>query len=863
MNYVVLDKSMKRVATLDPAGDTNYFWGDTINRQIADDNSSNDDIVGVDSFNSNDPNANSKSWNDTIDGLTMMQDEPAAQYLREGNYLAVYDDVTDRWRAYRIHTVTEPIDQTSGVHLVTVSAVNAAIWKLGKTVPLKKELKEGKLKDAMSWIMADTGWTLNNNASSGIFADISFDGSSTSQTLLQTVLSTYDCEADAYVHLDQWGMVDDQILELTDRLGENTGRRIRYGDNALTMQRETVDTTLVTKLYVYGSDEKSISGVNKGRNYLTDSKNNSLYNADPNTWLEGTITSSTIKEPAALMAWGMKELKLYNHPRVNYVVESTIDFHPNLGDTIKVIDLKMLPQLTVQARVIQSTTSLADPSQNKIVLGEFATVNVVTPNFIQNMEQRWNDQVKKLFADARKNSTAATVSLITPLGQSWANGDTSKRIVARLFIEGVNVTGFLSAAAWNWQRINIDGTHDLDWESEHSDDGYEVTITPPFVGTLMVSVDDGFVKDESEMWIDTGKNADGTFKKLWETTYGNMDEWSNSHVGSLQESFIMKNGEILASYAYTATANKSSRSDCQFLHWGANGKLLNSMIIQGGQHGGSFSYDEASNTIYSQVMDLSDGQNWLCTFPFTPHVVMNSGSSGIKKWCKVSSYYRPCVDLDSGLWMGSKTDGTVQICHIADLKAGKFQPVIEFKVQDVGWNPRPSGVTNDGTYNTMQSNALYYPYAFFTAGDVNNADDRLVMCVNVITHSMIFNYAVTEGQDIKLNIPVENGGHMEPEGVYYDKANSRLIVGFNVSEFRDGSKTEAIAHSALYAFPVGWRDDSKDLVVEYPAEDISEGNEDVHIITYPSSDVEDDVGTSDDDSDFNIDDPIVTKAVSE
>ncbi|MGR6794200.1 phage tail spike protein [Levilactobacillus brevis] len=863
MNYVILDKSMKRVATIDPTADNNYFWGDELSQQIADDNSNSDDISGVDTFNSTDPNANSKNWNDTLDGLTMLQSEPAAQYLREGNYIAKYDSTTDRWRVYRIHTVTEPEDQVSGAHLITVSAINAAIWKLGKTIPAKKELKQGKLKDAMSWIMADTGWSLVNNASSGIFADISFDGSSTSQAMLQTVLSTFDCEADAYVHMDQWGLVDDQILELSDRLGENTGRRIRYGDNALTMQRETVDTTLVTKLYVYGSDDKSISGVNKGRNYLSDSKNNALYNADPNTWLEGSITSSTIKEPNALLAWGMKQLKLYNHPRVNYVVEPTSDFNPNLGDTVKVIDLDMIPQLTVQARVIQTTTSLSDPAKNKIVLGEFATVNVVTPNFIKNMEQRWNDQVKKLFEDARKNSTAASISLITPLGQSWANGDTSKRIIGRLFIEGVNVTGFLSAAAWNWQRINADGTHDLDWEAAHSDDGYEVTITPPFVGTLMVSVDDAFVKDEAEMWIDTGKSKDGSFKKRWETTYGNLDEWGNSHVGALQDAFIMKNGEVLTSYAYNAKPNKSSQSDCQFLHWDANGKLLNSMIVQGGQHGGAFSYDENSNTIYSQIKDLSGGQNWLCTFPFTPHAVINSGSGGVVKWCKVSSYYRPCVDLEHELWMGSKTDGSVDICQISDLKAGNFKPVIEFKVQDVGWNPLPTGSTNDGTFNTMQSNALYYPYAFFTAGDVNNADDRLVMCVNVITHSMIFNYAVTEGQDIDLNIPMENGGHMEPEGVYYDATNSKLIVGFNVSEYRNGAKTEAIAHTALYEFPVGWRDDSKDLAVEYPAEDISEGSEDVHIITQPSTDIEDDASMTDDDSDFNIDDPMVTKEVTE
>lgn len=865
-DYVILDKNFKRVATLSATGDHNYFWGDSIQRQIADDNSSNDEIAGVDTFNSTDPNANSKSWNDTIDGLTMLRNEPAAQFLQQGNYLAVYDDVKDHWRPYRIHTVTESIDQVSGAHLVSVSAVNAAIWKLGKTVPAKKEIQECKLKVAMEWIMADTGWTLVNNASSGIFADISFDGSSTSQAMLQTVLSTYDCEADAYVHMDQYGLVDDLILELTDRLGENTGQRVRYGDNALTMTRETVDTTLVTKLYVYGSDESSISSVNKGRNYLSDAKNNALYNHDPSTWLEGTITSQTIKEPNALLAWGMKELRLFNHPRVNYVVEPTADFNPNLGDTIKVIDLDMIPQLTVQARVIQKTISKADPTQNKVVLGEFSTVNVVTPNFIKNMEQRWNDLVKKLFADARKNSTAASISLITPLGQSWANGDTTKRIVARLFIEGVNVTGYLSSAAWQWQMINPDGTHNLAWESEHASDGYEVTIVPPLVGTLMVSVDDNYVKDEAEMWIDTGQNADGTFKKLWESTYGNKDEWGNSHVGALQQAIRLSNGNVIASYAYQATGktlpNQSSISDCQFLRWDSGGHLLDSMIVRGGQHGGSFSYDESTNTIYTQIKDLTEPhQNYLCTITYQAKGVVDTISPAVKTWCKADNYYRPCVDLKNGLWMGSRTDGTIEICKISDLKAGNFLPVIEFKVQDVGWNPKPADTVNDGTYNTMQSNALYYPYAFFTAGDVNNADERLLMCVNVITHSMIFDYSFTQGQDIKLNIPIENGGHFEPEGVYYDEANSQLVVGFNVSEFRDGAKTSLIAHSAIYAVPISWRDDSKDLAVKYPPEDSTGTDEDVHAYI-PTPDVEDSVGESDDDSDFNIDDPLTTKVVT-
>ncbi|WP_282803938.1 phage tail spike protein [Secundilactobacillus kimchicus] len=814
--YIILDTQLKRLATIDAKSDQNMFYGDTLTRQIADSSTSSDEISGVSTFNSTDPNANSKMWNDSLEGLTMVATDKAAGYLHEGYHLAKYDEYTDRWRIYRIHTVTENVDPTSGVHLVSVSAINLAIWKLGKTIPKKKEIKECRLKDAMSWIMAGTGWTLENNATSGLFADISFDGSTTSQAMLQTVLTSYDCEADAYAHFDQSGLVDDLILELTDELGQNNGQTITYGDNALNIERQTVDSTMVTKLYVFGADGQSISGSNNGKDFITDSKANALYNHDKNTWLEGTITSDTITEPKALLDWGIKQLKIFNHPRINYTVEPTADFQPHLGDTIKVIDLKMFPVLTIQARVIQVTTSEADPTQNKITLGEFATVNVVTPSFIKNMEQRWNDHVKKLFEDARKNANAASVSLITPNGASWANTDTSKQIIARLFIEGENVTSFLSPGAFNWQKINTDGTHDMDWESQHRKDGYEVLIVPPFVGTLLVTIDDEFVRDEAEIWIDTAKTPDGSFPKLWESATS-RDYFNGKHYGGVQYAYILSDNTVLGSYA----RSNDVASDTLFMKYDMAGNIIATMWLKGGGHAGSFGYDEASNLIYTNVREMSADSytSWICTVPFQNGKYIDHTDSSVKKLVQVDKYYRISVDKEHGLLMGSDTAGQVVICKLQDLQAGNFQPNIEFNLKDFGWNPLPSGTVNDGGFNTVQANGLYYPYAFFTAGDVNNADERLIMGVNVITHSMVFNYSVTPMQDIKLSVPVENGGHFEPEGVYYDAQRSRLVVGFGISEMKGDSLVTAVSHSALYEFPIGWRDDSKDFAVEYPVED--------------------------------------------
>lgn len=858
--YVVLDKNLKRTNTLTIDDDTNIFWGETVERQIADDETNSDEISAESTFNTTDPNANSKSWNDTINNLTVLASSPVAPNLIVGNHIAVRDESTNHWRVYRIYQTDETIDSTSGTHLKTCDAINLAIWKLGKTIPVKKEITQCTLNIALQWLMAGTGWIAENNSTSGLYADVSFDGNSTSQSMLQTILTDFDVEADAYVNIDSNGIVTDFILDIEDELGKNEGQRITYGDNMLSIDRQTVDTTLITKLYVYGNSGKTVASVNNGADFITDSQANVLYNDDPTTWLEGSITSDIIDNPAALLAWGTKTLRLFNHPRVNYSVETTQNFSPNLGDTIKVIDLTMDPILTTQARVIQKVTSDSDPSQNKVVLGEFSTVNVVTPNFIKNLEQRWNDHVKALFAEAKKNQNAASVSLITPLGTSWANTDTSKKIIARLFIEGENVTSYLSASAFNWYKIGLDGTHDLNWEGSHKTDGYEVTITPPFEGNLMVTIDDAYVKDESEMWVDTGTDSYGNFKRLWITKDGTRDFNGDVHVGALQYSILLSDGSVMSSYHYT---KDKTHSDTEFVKWNADGSVQSMMFVVGGGHCGSFWYDESSNTIYTEIKDQNDGKYYLGTMPYTAN--SSNGSSNFTKWCEVSQYFRCSVDLENNLWMGSTTDGTVYICLIdspADssdpnkpvgLKQGKFAPIVEFKVQDFGLNPVPRGVTNNGTYNTMQANDISYPYAFFTSGDANNADDKLLTCVNVITHSQVFQYSFEPEQDIALDVPIENGGHMEPEGVYFDKANSRLIVGFNISEFRDTAHTITIAHSAIYDVPVGERDDSKDLTIEYPAEDQSDDSaeeEQAVINNNTSTDIDDDGNTSDNSDGF-------------
>lgn len=758
-------------------------------------------------------------WGDELNGLTMLQEEPMASNLIIGNNIAKYNEDIDKWTIYRIISTDEAIDEQSGKHTISADAVNLAIWRLGKTIPAKKHINECNIKVALEWIMAGTGWTLVNNSESGLLAEMSFDGTSTSQSYLQQILTTYDSEANAYVHFDASGLVDDLILEITDHLGsDEADKTIRYGKNLKGVHRKTVDTTLITKLYIYSSSGGTIQKVNKGKNFITDVQANALYNTDDNTWLEGSITSNSIRQPSALMEWGQRQLRLFNHPRINYTVDVSSDFEANLGDEVKIIDTEMTPELTVQARVIQKSESLSNPFSNTLTLGEFATVRIVTPSFISSMESRWNSKVQDLFEKARKDMNASTVNLITPLGRSWYNDDKTKKVIARLFIEGNNVTSYLKPSSFTWQYIQQDGTHDLNWEHEHEDDGYVVEIQPPFVGTLLCSVNDEHVSEQAEIWINTDRNnKDGTFKQLWKSHY-NTNYWGDTNYGALQCSYLKSNGEVISSYAYKGkNGTRNGIVDTEFIRYNSNGDLLDSMIISGGGHGSSFSYNESENALYTVCQDLASKDWYIGAINYEP----NTKRSLVQfNWsCKIDKFVRPSFDFEHGYMLGSNMDGTYLICEISDLKEGNFRAMVQGRLQDFGINPSDSHGSKDGTTNTMQSNGIYYPFGFFTFGDVNNKDAKQILCVNLITQSKEFIFPIMEAEDIHLEVPIEQGGHLEPEGIYYDKPNKRLMVGFNISEWLDEKHYNIKPISSIYSFPIDMRDDTEDLARKYPIDD--------------------------------------------
>lgn len=477
--YIILDNQLNRIGTLSNRNmNGTPFYNDIITQQIADDDQTMTLQSVPDTTNATDRNGNTKSWGHTLDSIYIPYGYTDTKNIQEGNSLAYQDPNNGRWYVMRLTSVTDATDN-SGNHYKEASGVNLCIWKLGKTVHYAETIKNANSKKAFSALFDDTGWYIDPDSELvGSSTDIQFDGTSSSQALLQQLCQTYGAELDAYVLFPQSYKMSDgkyyssdfrvalKYVEIKRKLGQDKGDRIVYGRNATNIQRTLVDDSLYTRLYVYGPGGATCAcEMTDNEPYVEDETANQVYNPalgdNAENYLEGAITSQTMKNSERLAQWGYNQLKIFNHPRANYTVSvsnalnagqgNKMIMDANLGDVFRVIDYKMDPQLTAESRVIRKQLSFANPYSNNITLGEYTTVNVIPPKFIDDMQKGEYTRINQILDEIKRNPSALTCTIDRPDGCSWHYGEKHKRFIAHISVLGEDITKYIQPKGYIWQ----------------------------------------------------------------------------------------------------------------------------------------------------------------------------------------------------------------------------------------------------------------------------------------------------------------------------------------------------------------------------------------------------------------------------
>lgn len=794
MYYVFNNALDKIISTATPIGghlQSDWFVNDEIHTELASEDTTDADDTSVSEI----LNGNSKAWNSYV---TMDVPRASSLYaLMEAGVHLVHENADGFLHCYRVSEVD--VDRSTG--LKSITAYDLLLWNLKHLVPDSKTMVNATSQTVMEYLLGNSDFVINSNEYTGSSEDddetstYTIDGTSTANTLLQDALQDFDLEIRSYVEVSQ-GKVINKYVDIVSELGnQDTGKRIEYRHNAENITRQTIDTSLITALKPLGGSDgtTTIADANDGSEWIYDEDANDTYNAGNTNRLEGVASNDNINTAAGLLTWGKKVLAYYNHPRSNYTVTVSPNFEVGIGDSVRVIDWEDDPQQALSARVIQQVESEATPTSNQVTLGEFTTLSLVTPTLISSLETKLNDNISTLIADAISNNSTLVATILQPDGNDWTSGETTKRFIGHVEINGTDVTSYCESPAFVWNIYDSSGSADTDFYVNHRNDGYLLSLSRDELasGSLTLGIDTAYISETNLYTINEDKGS-----TIWTTTLATVGDTYASGKKAFQYVQPITSGtyagDYLVSTAYkdstneTTTATISHDYAVEFLLLDSTGQYLSSMLLDGSRHGACFGVQVIDKVPYIWTAVYDDSKYYVTRVAYQANTTVKVDN--VTKYFESSRQIVCNYDVvNDNIGIRIIYLGQLGVIDRASLLAGSTTLDYSILVTDFGYSL---------TSQTFQSFTIYGDYVFWNSGNVDMSDQRMIYCVNLKTNSLVFSY------EWQLTDIATNNEIYEPETVYFDGTN--LYAGFNVRT--SSTATEKVQY--LNEYPLSVRSDT-------------------------------------------------------
>jgi len=439
--YYVLNPALEMRGMLSNTTSSDLgFYGDTISQGIV---GAQDVLAGLKTEQTNanlnlDVDGNNKEWTHSLSGLSF-NDIGIGSEIKEGYYLAYYDNGNDKYYLMRINNLVLET-QATGIHTKTASGVNAFIDEASRIKLRAKSFTydgmpnadkapttKGTAANILQYALTSLGWNIVITGEFDSF-DYEISEGASAQSVIQDIIPLFDADVDAYVNLTEGkpggqqvftqGNTFKKIFNFSSHIGRETGDIIRYGKNLGGIHKTSASDMLYTKIYVTGKDGITFASINNGKDYIVDDDANKKYNplgatGNPTTYYEGQIANTGITDPQKLLSWGYAQLKLLNHARFNYTVDTLSDT-VGIGDGVRIQDDISSEPIYLSARVVQKTISLANPTQNSFMVGEFGAVKTIDPN--KEFSADWSvkiNNIKNMAKEAQSTAEEANVKAET------------------------------------------------------------------------------------------------------------------------------------------------------------------------------------------------------------------------------------------------------------------------------------------------------------------------------------------------------------------------------------------------------------------------------------------------------------------
>lgn len=777
--YLILNNQLKRIGTLSIDGAT-VFTSDSITHQYASSDQTNssygDNPDAEDTTQSRSQNRKSKEFNH-YGTIVVPQGQPDSPKVIEGNYIAKHDEVLGRWYIFRIWHTSETL-LASGQAATSAEIIDLGLWELAHNIVPAKTFSNVSAKVAFEWLTQKLTWELDTSKldTTLTLSELQFDGTSRASSMLQTLLQDYDLECDFYCKATSNGTITQKVFEVGTKLNSEVySGTVFVGENVTGCTRE-ITGNVVTKLYVFGPNGETMANANGGQTYIVDEAANRQYNPNwRSTYLEGAYTTSTTADARGLKAIAKTILADANHPQYAYTVTVPHDMHPILGSTIRTINTDFVPEMATKERVMATTESIADPSQNSVSFGEFQTVTRITPSWLSNFTSEIASAVQK----AMKDSSSIEPVVLTPDGLDFDSTGSSKRAIIQAYEGGTNISAYLDSKGFIFRQLQSNGQYGS------TNTGYLQFVTGLKLGEYRATIDNNYFSTTPEV------SADQTVAK----PLGRLTPSARGRDATEQYVVKLSDGSYLSSTASPVKSLDGHGNDTLYQHWSNSGKLIDDMMVASGGHGSSFGVKEENGTIwiYGITKNFSSSNERFRISKFKYHggsdikaAVTSSNSDFIVGYgFPTDDPVRVNYDAKNDLLGVVRGDGHFEVLKPSQALAGDHDVLYRIDLTQYGYNLNTQ---------TFQSACLDFPYVYWHSGDYDMHDYRMLYCVNVVHQGKEFelNYDFSQSLPLKYD-------RVEPETIWM-QSNGKLLASFNCSSPQDGENT---AHThALFEIPV-------------------------------------------------------------
>lgn len=308
-----------------------------------------------------------------VGGLDTVSISALENEVKKG-YRLLYQDDRGTWHEFIVSSITTAHTKDGIAH--EIYAENSLISLRGES-PIMDRRNISSPSKAMEILTTGTPWSWECDLSAT--GSLSFYHISPFDALSET-LKTFGGEF--YTKIRVEGNQITRTIVLTDRVGEDHGKRFSYRKDMASIKRKVKEEDVVTRLYPYGKGESvgdghgrriSISSVNGGKDYIENTAAQSLYGYKGGPFSAVKVYDS-IEDAEELKRAAEKDLQTLSTPSIEY--EATVidlksygmDFEGvAIGDTVNIRDKEL--NLALTGRVMELEIDLDGEEETKIKLG--------------------------------------------------------------------------------------------------------------------------------------------------------------------------------------------------------------------------------------------------------------------------------------------------------------------------------------------------------------------------------------------------------------------------------------------------------------------------------------------------------------